>query len=675
MANATENIKNASLFRDMEYVFSKYYNENIAPVVSHQKQVLRQNQERETRERSDSGWGGFIDAASPFATTQVARETGAWNKKSVDDLINMIDQSLSKKQGLKEDIKVLMDAWEIAAKKELGEENYNRLSSECPSKSLAYEFVNSRIDSLMMEQLAKSKIPSSSLEYIMKKSFRGSLIGKTLDYLQPRIRQNTDTEDKLRKLSEKLYNPSASAKLTAALGSSAVDLLTTGGTGSVIKTGSFLALDVGGNYLSFSDDEDCLDVQLGKAIFDNEDAWSQFRSDAKKVKPSASVLIDLVNKNLSHKMKVPAYRPPYNNEEEALMRKQLLDAAKGDAATHLSNVFKSLQSEGVTVKSASAVPAWMMQKTPEEALRYSATFTAMAIEMKRTGKTVMKIGKTNMSFAEVAQRGYDYARAADQMQKQAKKPQMQAASVAVSSQQASAQEQEQRQYQQQVQQQQYAMQQQYQQGQPMPLQMQQSAVNYQTEGMDGWHGLMKQFGLSGIGDIGHNLGYVIAMLPDMLVGMLTGKSSSLRLKDNLLPFGAIFAGMFVKNPFLKMLLIGLGGANILNKAGHNLLENAGVQTSQQRPKQYVQHADELLSERIEQPAMKGNALLATIDHKPCVIYIDEQSADAYYQGKLPLNVLCNAVLRKYDEQQAAVRESYDRGVTQGQEQQRTMGIK
>ena len=36
MANATENIKNASLFRDMEYVFSIYYNANIARVVSHQ---------------------------------------------------------------------------------------------------------------------------------------------------------------------------------------------------------------------------------------------------------------------------------------------------------------------------------------------------------------------------------------------------------------------------------------------------------------------------------------------------------------------------------------------------------------------------------------------------------------------------------------------------------------
>ena len=73
--------------------------------------------------------------------------------------------------------------------------------------------------------------------------------------------------------------------------------------------------------------------------------------------------------------------------------------------------------------------------------------------------------------------------------------------------------------------------------------------------------------------------------------------------------------------------------------------------------------------------MKGNALVATIDHKPCVIYIDEQSADAYYQGKLPLNVLCNAVLRKYDEQQAQVRQNFDRSVEQQEQQQLSRGIK
>lgn len=672
MANPSDNKIETPLFREMEYIFTKYYNENIAPVVSQQKQVLRQNQERETRERSDSGWGGYSDAASPFTTTQVARETGSWNKASTDKLLDMVKKQLDSKD-FKHDIQVMIDAWRIAAKKELGAENYKRLSAECPHGDLAYDFVHQRVETLMLEQLAKSKVPKSSLEYIGKKGFDDSIWA----YLMPTITSKSDMDKELDKTIERMYKPNGLEKTGAAITSFAADAaaLPMSVTGSAIKTGLFVLGDISLRFGSEALQEDPFDAQLGKVLFDNKAAWSQFRADAKKVKPSASALVNLVNENLTHKMKVPSYRPPYNNDDEALMRKQLLDAAQGDTAVHLSNVFRSLHSEGVTVKSDSNIPAWMMKKTPEEALRYSATFTAMAIEMKRTGKYVMKFGNTNMSFAEVAQRGYDYARAADQMQKQAKKPQMQAASVAVSSQQTTTQSQEQRQYQVQSQQQQYAVQQQYQQGQPLPQQMQQSAVNYQTEGMNGWHSMMSQLGLSNMGDIGHNLGYVIAMLPDMLIGMLTGKSSSLHLKDNLLPFGAIFAGMFVKNPLLKMLLIGLGGANILNKAGHNLLENSGVQTSQQRPKQYVQHKDELLSERIEQPAMKGNALLATIDHKPCVIYIDEQSADAYYQGKLPLNVLCNAVLRKYDEQQSAVRQNYDRGVSQGQEQQRTLGIK
>ena len=78
-------------------------------------------------------------------------------------------------------------------------------------------------------------------------------------------------------------------------------------------------------------------------------------------------------------------------------------------------------------------------------------------------------------------------------------------------------------------------------------------------------GLLKNFGLNGFSDIGNNLGYVIAMLPDILVGLFTGKTQSLGLKDNMMPIAAILAGMFVKNPLLKMTLIGMGGANLLNK--------------------------------------------------------------------------------------------------------------
>ena len=75
--------------------------------------------------------------------------------------------------------------------------------------------------------------------------------------------------------------------------------------------------------------------------------------------------------------------------------------------------------------------------------------------------------------------------------------------------------------------------------------------------MNGWQGLLTSFGLNGISDIGHNLGYVLAMLPDMLVGMFTGKTKSINIKDNMMPIASIVAGMFVKNPILKMVLIGM----------------------------------------------------------------------------------------------------------------------
>ena len=55
-------------------------------------------------------------------------------------------------------------------------------------------------------------------------------------------------------------------------------------------------------------------------------------------------------------------------------------------------------------------------------------------------------------------------------------------------------------------------------------------------------------GLNDFSIVSKNLGYVLAMLPDMLIGM------------------------FIRNPLIKMLLIGFGGVNILNNAGHASLK-------------------------------------------------------------------------------------------------------
>ena len=178
---------------------------------------------------------------------------------------------------------------------------------------------------------------------------------------------------------------------------------------------------------------------------------------------------------------------------------------------------------------------------------------------------------------------------------------------------------------------------------------------------DGWDGLVRSMGLDGLNDITGNLGYVIAMLPDILLGAFTGKTQSLRLKDNLLPMASIVAGLFVRNPLLKMLLVGLGGANLLNKAGHEALERkrSGGLTAGGGETRYRQYPDEPLSPRIANPVLQGCTLVATIDHIPCTVQLSPTVADAYKAGALPLNTLANAVLAQSDRLNALASQNYD----------------
>ncbi len=183
---------------------------------------------------------------------------------------------------------------------------------------------------------------------------------------------------------------------------------------------------------------------------------------------------------------------------------------------------------------------------------------------------------------------------------------------------------------------------------------------------NGWSELFSFMGLSGMGDIGRNLGYVFAMLPDILVGMFTGRTKSLDLGDNVLPIASIVAGIFIKNPILKMMMIGLGGANLMNKAGHEALgwkrdENDNSLDATKRPVQYRIYSDEPLNPRIGNPILQGSNLVATIDRVPCTIQLPEKVVAAYNAGALPLNTLANAVLAKCDQSRAMMERNFEDG--------------
>lgn len=170
----------------------------------------------------------------------------------------------------------------------------------------------------------------------------------------------------------------------------------------------------------------------------------------------------------------------------------------------------------------------------------------------------------------------------------------------------------------------------------------------------GWGSLMAELGFSGLGDIGKNLGYVIAMLPDILVGTMTGRTQSLHLRDNLIPMASIVAGLFIRNPILKMVLIGMGGMNLLNKAGH---ESIGRHDNPDGVR-FRRYDDEELNPRIKSPVINGNCLIADIDRTPCSITLPDNVVAAYRSGALPLNTLANAVLSRHEANNRLAMENY-----------------
>lgn len=177
---------------------------------------------------------------------------------------------------------------------------------------------------------------------------------------------------------------------------------------------------------------------------------------------------------------------------------------------------------------------------------------------------------------------------------------------------------------------------------------------------NGWSNLIGSVGLNGLGDIGKNLGYVVSMLPDMLIGLFTGKTKSLNIKDSMIPIASILIGMFVRNPLLKAVLIGMGGLNLLNKVGHEAMEKQEGQTLQSVGTQphFKAYPDEPLNPRIGNPALQGNCLIATIDKVPCSIQLPNSVVAAYEAGALPLNTLSNAVLAKNDQMRQVAQENY-----------------
>ena len=582
-------IKNPTRFAELEYCLQGYFDGKLAPVMKQVRDELTHKQ-LEERGRYQSSLAGVLASANPYVnnTEFVLKQTGKWNSKTTEDYLAMCNQKIWKDKNIVKDLALLAGEWRNAVVKEIGRSKYDALSKAC-GEDLAYAYVAQRMEDLMIGKLVKDNTPKSTMDYILRKAAQNSIWG-----LQEELMKSPLTAE-IEARGEKAYKPSKTEKFAGRATASVVDAVTMGGIGSWKSLATLVGSDMALGYILDSKKgngeqrkEQAMELSISKGVFgQNGNAFTGFRSQAKKVNATDNGYVKTLNSKLHNKIHIP--------------QKAFTPMAWTD------NSFK-----------------FPFQKEQEK--RNDPKYKNVPL--------IVAPGKEDAYLEEKAK--HDAAKIAEAERIIQEKKEAEA-------QQTETDEQQQAQSEEELQ------------DQP------------ENDNSNGWEGLLKNFGLNGFSDIGNNLGYVIAMLPDILVGLFTGKTQSLGLKDNMMPIAAILAGMFVKNPLLKMTLIGMGGANLLNKAGHEALANkresndgnaVSYDNTTAQAVQYKSYPDEPLNPRIANPVLQGNCLVATIDRVPYTIQLPEHVVGAYQAGALPLNTLANAVLAKSDQMRQMAERNY-----------------
>lgn len=579
-------IKNPTRFAELEYCLQGYFDGKLAPVMKQVRDELTHKQ-LEERGRYQSSLAGVLASANPYVnnTEFVLKQTGKWNSKTTEDYLAMCNQKIWKDKNIVKDLALLAGEWRNAVVKEIGRSKYDALSKAC-GEDLAYAYVAQRMEDLMIGKLVKDNTPKSTMDYILRKAAQNSIWG-----LQEELMKSPLTAE-IEARGEKAYKPSKTEKFAGRATASVMDAVTMGGIGSWKSLATLVGSDMALGYILDSKKgngeqrkEQAMELSISKGVFgQNGNAFTGFRSQAKKVNATDNGYVKTLNSKLHNKIHIP--------------QKAFTPMAWTD------NSFK-----------------FPFQKEQEK--RNDPKYKNVPL--------IVAPGKEDAYLEEKAK--HDAAKIAEAERIIKERNETEALQEDAEQQQSEETQQE----------------------QP------------ERDNSNGWEGLLKNFGLNGFSDIGNNLGYVIAMLPDILVGLFTGKTQSLGLKDNMMPIAAILAGMFVKNPLLKLTLIGMGGANLLNKAGHEALANkresndgnaVSYDNTTSQAVQYKSYPDEPLNPRIVNPVLQGNCLVATIDRVPYTIQLPEHVVGAYQAGALPLNTLANAVLAKSDQMRQMAERNY-----------------
>ncbi len=584
----------------VEYLIERYFNERVVPVMDSERKALQEAQARQTKSFGENV-GEFIRsmamASNPAAvddTVTYLRATGTGAcAKTEEDYVCSVQSSLASDPAISNDFSALADQWRAAVIADVGQERYEAISQRLGA-DLAVAYVNQRLDDLMLNRMVKDKMPQSSMDYIIRKGAGDSIFGLGQSSLQSPL------EKEIARLGNEAYNPTGGEKLAARGVSFVSDIAAMGGASSWGQLGGYAAMECVGAGVEkqFASDQPTqqgltMEQAVGQALYGSQTAITSFRKQAQGIQAYNSTEVQGINAGLSKPL-------PNLGAAPAIAGATALEETMRSGVKPLSEVFPTedpivasvkarAASQGSSVSSVSTQSSHSQMSNPKQ--EFSAVQTAPTDTLNTTEREASAEVTENMS-----------------------EPPTEVAQTTATAQVGTSQE--------------------------------------QPTNENGWGGLLSSVGLGSLGDIGSNLGYVLALLPDVLLGAWRGTNNNLTFGKSLMPLASIVAGCFIKNPIMKMLLLGMGGLNLFNKAGEDALGKTASG-------KYRRYDDEPLNPRITHPAINGSLLVANIDNVPCSISLPATAVEAYNEGSLPLNTLANAVLAQHERNQDATRLAYN----------------
>lgn len=348
--------RNNQHFGELEYCFNQYFSKYCAPVIAKDYRYYHRKQTEEFYKAynempANIGAGSVMQGMIRVQTANVnASSSGKWNKKNLDDFIGGVVNKIVAGKNFQKDWGHLIDRYRESLIAKLGTKGYIRVEEELEKVEKrkfvdpAVHYGQIRFMELLKEHLARTDMPKSSLEYILKEGANSSIM-MTLAGRFMRGRDLSPAEEENRELGNKLYKPSKVEKAGAFAFGAVMDAPALDVVGSVaavplkaaakgaagyalkggaVKFGGWLeekaaykvatkasyvkglisgaAVDAGFNYWASSKISlDAAKKQYSKAVFGNEDTLGKYQKGALGYRKSGTEYISNVNDGLGKK--------------------------------------------------------------------------------------------------------------------------------------------------------------------------------------------------------------------------------------------------------------------------------------------------------------------------------------------------------------------------------------